>query len=83
MEFLKRAVDVARLGIWAVLTAANDSDPAAFLERFRLRRAIEITRAVQRDLDDGSMRAWPAELEELAGVTKQLSATLEQRSKRG
>ena len=83
MEDFKRAVDEARMRIWAVLTAANDSDPAAFLERFRLRRAIEITRAVQRDLDDGSMRAWPAELEELAGVTKQLSATLEQRSKRG
>ena len=83
MEDFKRAVDEARTRIWAVLTAANDSDPAAFLERFRLRRAIEITRAVQRDLDDGSMRAWPAELEELAGVTKQLSATLEQRSKRG
>ena len=83
MEDFKRAVDEARMRIWAVLTASNDSDPAGFLERFRLRRAIEISRAVQRDLDDGSMRAWPAELEELGGVTRKLSATLEQRSKSG
>lgn len=83
MEDFKRAVDEARMRIWAVLTAANDSDPTGFLERFRLRRAIEISRAVQRDLDDGSIRAWPAELEELGGVIRKLSATLEQRSKSG
>lgn len=80
MEDFKRAVDEARMRIWAVLTAANDKDPAGFLERFRLRRAIEIARAVQRDLDEGSMQAWPEESKELAEVVRSLGAALGRRA---
>ena len=82
MEDFKRAIDEARMRIWAVLTAANDADPAGFLERFRIRRAIEICRAVQRDLADETMGARHPELAELAEVVKELEATLA-RSQRG
>lgn len=77
MEDFKRAIDEARMRIWAVLTAANDSDPAGFLERFRVRRAIEICRAIQRDLADHAMTAGHPELGELGSVVKELGATLE------
>lgn len=77
MEDFKRAVDEARMRIWAVLTAANDADPVAFLERFRLRRAIEICRAVQRDLTDGQMKASHPELNELRQITVELGLAIE------
>lgn len=76
MEDFKRAIDEARMRIWAVLTASGDDDPTGFLERFRLRRAIEICRAVERDLADGSMRTWPKEISELRAVTADLARTL-------
>jgi hypothetical protein len=76
MEDFKRAIDEARMRIWAVLTASSDEDPSGFLERFRLRRAIEICRAVERDLADGSMKGWPKELSELRGIVDQLGKTI-------
>lgn len=68
MEDFKRAIDEARMRIWAVLTSAGDSDPVAYLERFRMRRAIEICRGIQRDLDDGSIQIHEPEAGELAKV---------------
>jgi len=76
MEDFKRAIDEARMRIWAVLTAANDADPAGFLERFRIRRAIEICRAVQRDLTEDSMSTHHPELDELADVVRELGVAL-------
>ena len=76
MEDFKRAIDEARMRIWAVLTASDDEDPSGFLERFRLRRVIEICRAVERDLADGTMKSWPKEISELRAVTDQLAKTL-------
>lgn len=75
-EDFKCAVDEARMRIWAVLTAATSDDPEAFLERFRLRRAIEISRAVLRDLDEGGMRGHTAELTELQAVAQDLSVRI-------
>jgi len=76
MEDFKRAIDEARMRIWAVLTAANDADPAAFLERFRLRRAIEICRGVERDLADGTMSRSHQEVAELSEVVAALGRSL-------
>ena len=75
-EDFKRAVDEARMRIWAILTASNDADPAGFLERFRLRRAIEICRGVDRDLDDGAIQSDHAEVAELAEALRELGATI-------
>ena len=82
MEDFKRAIDEARMRIWAVLTAANDADPAAFLERFRIRRAIEICRAVQRDMADDALGVTHPEVSELADVVKDLGLTLERTRRR-
>lgn len=79
MEDFKRAIDEARMRIWAVLMAANDSDPAAYLERFRLRRAIEICRGIHRDLGDGAMSADHPEAGELLKVARALGNALEER----
>ena len=76
MQDTVRKIDEARMRIWAVLTASDDEDPSGFLERFRLRRAIEICRAVERDLADGTMKSWPKEISELRAVTDQLAKTL-------
>ncbi|MBA2628328.1 MAG: hypothetical protein H0U85_09965 [Gemmatimonadales bacterium] len=72
MEDFKRAVDDARMRVWAVLTAANTDDPKAFMQRFRLRRAIEICRGVAKDLTEGSVREDSSELAELRRVVRQL-----------
>ena len=74
MEDFKRAVDDARMRIWAVLTAANTEDPQGFMQRFRLRRAIEICRSVVRDVSDGTMSDDSEELVELKKVSRQLAA---------
>jgi hypothetical protein len=79
MEDFKRAIDEARMRIWAVLMSANDSDPAAYLERFRFRRAIEICRGIHRDLGDGAMSADHAEAAELLKVARALGNALEDR----
>ena len=79
MEDFKRAIDEARMRIWAVLMAANDSDPAGYLERFRLRRAIEICRGIHRDLDELAMSGHHPEASELLQVVRALGNALERR----
>jgi hypothetical protein len=79
MEDFKRAIDEARMRIWAVLMAANDADPAASLERFRIRRAIEICRAIHRDLDEQIMSRGHPEAGELLQVVRALGNALETR----
>lgn len=81
-EDFKRAVDEARMRIWAILTASNDADPAGFLERFRLRRAIEICRGVDRDLADSQIQSGHAEVGELAGALRELLATIDSTPRR-
>lgn len=77
MEDFKRAIDEARMRIWAVLMSANDADPAAYLERFRIRRAIEICRGIHRDLDEDAMSRDHPEARELLQVVRALGNALE------
>jgi hypothetical protein len=51
LEDLKTAVDNVRTSVWAVLSASRTSNYPGFIARFRLRRGIDILRAVQADLD--------------------------------
>ncbi len=73
LEDFKRAVDEARMRIWASLTAANTDDPQAFLQRFRVRRAIDICRSVVKDLAEGGVRSDRAELAELQAIARQIT----------
>jgi hypothetical protein len=79
MEDFKRAIDEARMRIWAVLMASSDADPAAYLERFRIRRAIEICRGIHRDLDERVMSRSHPEAAELLQVVRALGNALEAR----
>ena len=72
VEDVKRAVDDLRLRVWANLTAAGAPDAEAVLLRFRLRRAIDICRQVDQDLDGYPIGANQRELLELLELTRHL-----------
>ena len=78
---LKDGVDDLRLRLWAILSASNNPDPATTLERFRLRRAIEIMASVTADLTEGRLRGDHreittlfAQIEKFAGAAQKLTA---------
>ena len=51
----KGAVDELRLRLWAMLGAGSANDYRGFQEQFRLRRALEICRGIERDLRQGAL----------------------------
>jgi hypothetical protein len=51
----KSSVDELRLRLWGVLGAGSATDYRAFQERFRLRRAKEICRGLDDDLQAGAL----------------------------
>lgn len=76
VEDVKRAVDDLRLRVWANLTASGAADPEAVLLRFRLRRAIDLCRGVDEDLDGYPLGANQRELLELLELTRHLTTRL-------
>lgn len=76
LEDFKSAVDDLRLRVWSILAAASTGDYQAALERFRLRRAIELTRAVAHDLESGAMSRGHRELSDLESVVRRLSGVI-------
>jgi len=77
LDDFKVAVDDLRLRVWSILAAATTGDPQGALERFRLRRAIELTRSVAHDLETGAMSAVHGELPELRIAVHRLSGAME------
>jgi hypothetical protein len=76
VEDVKRAVDDLRLRVWANLTASGSPDAEAVLLRFRLRRAIDVCRQVDQDLDGYPIGANQRELLELLQLTRHLTLRL-------
>lgn len=72
VEDVKRAVDDLRLRVWANLAASGAPDPEGVLLRFRLRRAIDLCRQVDQDLDGYPLGANQRELLELRQLTNYL-----------
>jgi hypothetical protein len=70
------AVDDLRLRVWSILAAASTGDVQGALERFRLRRAIELGRSVAHDLETGTMGVQHGELPELHVVVHRLSRVM-------
>jgi len=56
---LKREVDNMRLRIWAIMTAEAGDQAPGTLERFRLRRAVEITSKITEELERGEISVHP------------------------
>jgi hypothetical protein len=78
---LKREVDNMRLRIWAIMAAESEQQGAGSLERFRLRRAIEITSKITEELERGEMSPEHSELDALDELGPRLTHAL--RSARG
>ena len=76
VEDVKRAVDDLRLRVWANLAATGATDPEAVLLRFRLRRAIDLCRQVDQDLDGYPLGANQREVLELRQLTHYLMLRL-------
>ena len=76
----KSTLDEVRLRTWALLTAAGADDPRDAAERFRLRRAAELCRALTTELKSGRMGVGHAEWQELQLHTTQLTAAITERT---
>ena len=74
---LKSEVDSVRLRIWSIMAAEMANDGPAGLERFRLRRAVEMTSKVCDDLEQGTMAAAHPELEQLQALSRRFLALRE------
>lgn len=72
LEDLKRAVDTLRTNVWAILAASRSKDYQVFILRFRLRRAIDISRGILRDIETGATTTLLPEHSELQIILDRL-----------
>ena len=78
MHDFKTSIDEFRLRVWGLLSAGNASDATAFLERFRLRRAREMCRAIAADLDSGALGSHHGEVTELGAAADHLARRIDE-----
>lgn len=71
---IKGDIDNIRLRIWAMMSAGEGGGPA--LDRFRLRRALEVMHRITGDLEQGRIDAAFPELTALDEVARQFIAAL-------
>lgn len=69
----KSAVDDLRLRLWALLGAGSANDYRSFQEEFRLRRARDLCRGLERDLRQGSISPRHGELRPLGAAAGALA----------
>jgi len=74
---LKSSVDDLRLRLWSVLGTGSANDYRAFQERFRLRRAKEICRGREDDLQAGALSPRHDELQPLGKAAGSLASRIE------
>lgn len=82
MHGFKTSIDEFRLRVWGLLSAGNADDATAFLERFRLRRAKDMCRALAADLDSGTLHSHAAELGELGAAAEHLARRIDEVQRR-
>lgn len=73
LDDFKAAVDDIRLRVWNIMAAGKSPDYDTALERFRVRRAAEITRAMAEDLVSGAIGWDHPELQDLRVVAGTLA----------
>ncbi len=76
----KSTVDEIRLRVWGLLTAAGADAPRATAERFRLRRAAELCRALANDLAAGHLSTDHPEWPEVEQTAAQLRAVIAEKT---
>jgi hypothetical protein len=74
---LKSSVDDLRLRLWSVLSTGSANDYRPFQERFRLRRAKEICRGLEDDLQAGTLSPRHEELGPLGEAAESLAGCIE------
>lgn len=65
LDELKREIDSMRLRIWAIMAAEAEGGGPEALDRFRLRRAVEMNHQIVTDLEKGVLSPAHAELKVL------------------
>lgn len=78
LEDVKSALDNIRLRLWGLLSAAGGDDYQGFQERFRIRRATEMSRGLGGDLRTGALSARHRELAGLKEAAAELTQSIEQ-----
>lgn len=75
LEDLKMGVDDLRLRIWAIMAAATSGESGA-MERFRVRRAIDVCANVGDEIASGAIDPRHAEVAELRAAAQRLLTIL-------
>ena len=78
LEDFKSALDDVRLRLWGLLSAAGGDDYKGFQERFRIRRATEMSRGLGGDLRTGAISGRHRELAGLKEAANELAQSIEQ-----
>ncbi len=78
LEDFKSALDDVRLRLWGLLSAAGGDDYKGFQERFRIRRATEMSRGLGGDLRTGAVGGRHRELAGLREAAAELTQSIEQ-----
>jgi len=78
LEDCKSALDDVRLRLWGLLSAAGGDDYKGFQERFRIRRATEMSRGLGGDLRTGAISGRHRELAGLKEAANELAQSIEQ-----
>jgi hypothetical protein len=78
LEDFKSALDDVRLRLWGLLSAAGGDDYKGFQERFRIRRATEMSRGLGGDLRTGAINGRHRELTGLREAANELAQSIEQ-----
>ena len=78
LEDFKSALDDVRLRLWGLLSAAGGDDYKGFQERFRIRRATEMSRGLGGDLRTGAISGRHRELAGLREAAIELAQSIEQ-----
>lgn len=73
MDELKREIDNMRLRIWAIMAAESEGGGPEALERFRLRRAVEMNHKIVDELEKGAMNRSHSELKVLNELGQRIS----------
>ena len=80
VESFKAAIDDIRLRLWALLASAYEPENRrASMQRFRLRRALDVCRGVSKDLASGELDLHHAELGEMRVAADHLVLQVEER----
>jgi hypothetical protein len=73
MDELKREIDSMRLRIWAIMAAESEGGGPSALDRFRLRRAVEMNHKIVADLESGELSPAYTELRLLTELGQRIS----------